>query len=148
MRRITLAAGVACAVVLSADLGAQNGGGSMPGQPVSTYRGGPVSQVGSRAPAAAPQVGNTVTGPNGSRPYDPSKPYDLFKGSNLDPNSLVAPLIGPDGKPVGQPDALDVLSDRIRGIFGMLKPNPPRPAYTPGITRRTKERANMLWRRD
>lgn len=148
MRRFTLAAGVACAVLLTGHVGAQNGGPAMPGQAVSTYRGGPVTQVGQKAPAAAPQAGQTITGSAGQRPYDPSRPYDAFKGTNLDPNSLVAPLVGPDGKPVGQPDALDILSERIKGIFGLLKPNPPRPNFAPGITRRTKERSQMMWRRD
>lgn len=149
MRRFTLAAGVACAILLSAEVGAQNGGPAMPGQAVSTFRGGQVSSVGQRAPAAAPQLGQTVASSGvKQQPYDPNRPYDQFKGTNIDPNSLVAPLVGADGKPVGQPDALDVLSDRIRAIFGVLKPNPPRPAFAPGITRRQSERAKMLWRRD
>lgn len=154
MRRFALAAGVGCAVFLSTEVGAQNAmtngnsGAAMPGQAVSTYRGGPVSQVGNRAPSAAPQLGQTVTGPNGSRPYDPNKPYDVLKGTNIDPNTLVAPLVGADGKPVGQPDALDMLSERVKAIFGVLKPNPPRPAFVPGVTRRTTERAKMMWRRD
>jgi hypothetical protein len=147
MRRFTLAAGVACAILLSAEVGAQNGG-TMPGQTVGTYRGGPASPVGQRAPAAAPQLGTTLTGPNGSRPYDPNRPYDALKGTSIDPSTLVAPLVGADGKPVDPPDALDKLSDRIRGIFGLLKPNPPRPAFAPGITRRTTERAQKMWRRD
>ena len=149
MRRFTLAAGVGCAIFLSTEVGAQNGGGAMPGQAVSSYRGGPVSQVGQRAPAAAPQVGQSVGG-NGVRqqPYDPSRPYDQFKGTNIDPNSLVAPLIGADGKPVGQPDSLDILSERIKAIFGVLKPNPPRPMFAPGVSRRSNERAKMQWRRD
>lgn len=148
MRRFTLAAGVACAVLLTGSVGAQNGGTTMPGQAVSSYRGEPVTQVGRKVPAAAPQAGQTITGSAGQRPYDPNHPYDALKGTNLDPNSLVAPLIGPDGKPIGQPDALDILSERIKGIFGVLKPNPPRPNFAPGITRRTKERSQMLWRRD
>jgi len=153
MRRFTLAAGVTCAILLSAEVGAQNGttggGSTMPGQAVSKFRGGQVSQVGQRAPAAAPQVGQTVAG-SGVRqqPYDPTRPYDQFKGTNIDPNSLVAPLVGADGKPVGQPDSLDILSERIKAIFGVLKPNPPRPAYAPGVSRRSNERAKMLWRRD
>lgn len=154
MRRITLAAGVVCATFLSTEVGAQNAttsgnsAAAMPGQAVSTFRGGSVSQVGNRAPSAAPQLGQTVTGPNGSRPLDPNRPYDVFKGTNIDPNTLAAPLVGADGKPVGQPDALDMLSERVKAIFGVLKPNPPRPTFTPGVTRRTSERAKMLWRRD
>ena len=155
MRRFTVAAGVALAILLAGHAVAQFnstsantvGGTTMPGQMGSTYR-GQGSQVGQRAPAAAPQAGQSIAGGAMQRPYDPSRPYDAFKGTNLDPNSLVAPLIGPDGKPVGQPDALDILSERIKGIFGLLKPNPPRPNYAPGVARRTKERVHVLWRRD
>jgi hypothetical protein len=157
MRRFMLAAGVACAVLLNSHVGAQlntsstnSGAPGMPGQAVSTYRGGPLSQVGQRLPAAAPPIGQPIANANATqRPYDPNRPYDVFKGTNFDSNSLVAPLVGPDGRPMDPPDVLDKLSDRIRSILGMLKPNPPRPPYVPGISRRNRERAQQaLWRRD
>lgn len=153
MRRFLIAAGAACAIMLAGHAGAQNTGGfgtSMPGQAVSTYRGGPLSPVGTRLPDAAQPVGQPIANAGATqRPYDPSRPYDMFKGTNIDPNSLVTPLIGADGKPVDPPDVLDKLSDRIRSILGMLKPNPPRPPYAPGISRRNRERAQQqMWRRD
>ncbi len=156
MRRFTLAAGAACAVLLTGHVGAQfnttgttRGGGdaTMPGQAVSTYRGGPVTPVGQRAPDAAPQAGQSVTANAMSRPYDPNRPYDMFKGTNIDTNTIVAPLVGADGRPVAPPDALDQLTDRLKAVFGLLKP-PPRPAYAPGINRRATERTKMMWRRD
>lgn len=156
MRRFLIAAGVACAVLLNSHVGAQlnttssDPGLSMPGQAVSTYRGGPVAPVGQRLPAAAPPAGQPIANANAmQRPYDPNRPYDAFKGTNIDPNSVVAPLVGADGLPIGPPDVLDKLSDRIRAFFGTLKPNPPRPPYAPGISRRNRERAQqMMWRRD
>src|SRR5205823_1262265 len=87
MRRFTVAAGVACAILLTSHAIAQFnstsassstgtvGGTTMPGQMVSTYR-GQVSQVGERAPSAAPQVGQSIAGSGMRRPYDPTRPYD------------------------------------------------------------------------
>ena len=148
MLRLTLAVGVACAVVLTHPVGAQNGtsGGSMPGQAVGVYR-GKVNPVGTKAPAAAPQAGESIAGPGQSRPYDPTRPYDAFKGTGIDPANVLAPVVGPDGKPVAPPDGLDRLSAKIREYF-VRTPPPPRPPYTPGITRRTRERNDHTWRRD
>ena len=118
----------------------------MPGQTVGVYR-GQVNPVGTKAPAAAPQAGESIGGPGQSRPYDPTHPYDAFKGTNIDPANVLVPLVGPDGKPITPPDGLDRMSAQIREFFTRTPP-PPRPPYTPGITRRTKERAEHLWRRD
>ena len=156
MLRLTLAAGVACAVVLTHPAGAQynasNGGGStMPGQVVGGYR-GQVNPVGQRLPAAAPPAGQSITDGAMQRPYDPNRPYDVFKGTNIDPANVLAPVVGPDGRSVVPPDALDKLSDKIRALWGRAMPALPRPPYTPGITRRAHERAraraDQMWRRD
>jgi hypothetical protein len=152
MRRFTLAAGVACAVVLANSAGAQfnttttaTSGGSMPGQVVGTFSG--TAPVGQRAPAAAPQAGQSITANAMQRPYDPNRPFDAFKGTNLDPKNVIAPLVGPDGKQFEPPDALDKLSEKIKAFFIQTAP-PPRPPYVPGIGRRTKERVQSMWRRD
>jgi hypothetical protein len=165
MRRITLVAGIACAILAADHLGAQNstggtstaststslpgGGGtlpSMPGQVVGGYR-GQTFPVGNQFPAAAPQAGLPVAGNAMSRPYDPNHPYDALKGTGYDSKQVLAPLIGADGKPVQPPDSLDLISDNIRAFF-LHNPPPPRPPYVPGIARRTRERIQQMWRRD
>ncbi|MFM8272129.1 MAG: hypothetical protein ACKODX_07310 [Gemmata sp.] len=150
MRRAVLAAGVLCAVGLTGRGTAQNSspaaGAAMPGRVVGSYS-GQVKPVGQQAPAAAPQAGQSVTANAMRRPYDPSRPYDALKGTGLDADSLVAPLVGPDGKPVGQPDALDRLSEKIKAFFTPTAA-PPRPPYVPSIGRRTRERNDHMWRRD
>ncbi len=118
----------------------------MPGQIVGGYR-GQVAPVGKQQPAAAPQAGQSITGNAMQRPYDPARPFDSLKGTGIDPKNVLAPLTGPDGKPVATPDALDKLTERIKAFFGVNQP-PPRPPYTPGIARRTRDRNDHMWRRD
>src|SRR4051794_13459901 len=63
MRRLTLAAGAACAMLMFDSASAQNGtnsGTTMPGQVVGSYT-GTVKPVGQKQPAAAPQVGTPIT---------------------------------------------------------------------------------------
>ncbi len=148
MRRVVLAVGVLCAVGVTGRGTAQNGApNAMPGQVVGGYR-GQVNPVGKQLPQAAPQAGVPVAENALQRPYDPNKPYDAFKGTGIDPKTVLAPLSAPDGKLIAPPDALDQLSDRIRAIFGGNKAAPPRPAYTPGVTRRGQLRNEHMWRRD
>jgi hypothetical protein len=147
MRGFTLAAGVACAALVANSAPAQNGP-AMPGQVVGSYSGN-VRPVGQRLPAAAPPAGQPITSNPMMRPYDPAHPYDALKGTNIDASSIVAPLVGPDGKPVEPPDALDRLSEKLKAIFVGPKPAPPRPPFAPGILRRNKERIQShMWRRD
>jgi hypothetical protein len=154
MRRWVVAAGAACAVLLTHSAGAQNGaqttqtGTTMPGTVVGSYS-GTVGTVGKRLPDAAPAAGLPITSSPYMRPYDPARPYDMFKGTNIDPKQVLAPLVGPDGKPVEPPDALDKLSAKLKALFTFNKAAPPRPPYAPGISRRNRERAEQrMWRRD
>lgn len=153
MRKWTLAAGAACALLMIDSAGAQNGntgvvGPSMPGQVVSSYS-GTVGPVGQKAPAAAPQVGAPITSSPMMRPYDPNKPYDAFKGTNIDTKLILAPLVGADGQPVKPPGAIDKLTDKLKSLVGLSSTTPTRPPFAPGIVRRKKERIeDRMWRRD
>jgi hypothetical protein len=164
MRRFMLATGISCAILLTHHVGAQNsnsttsaGGTStattttssspmMPGQVIGSYR-GQVFPIGTKLPSAAPPVGQPIAGTTFQRPYDPKHPYDSLQGTNFDPKQVLAPLSGPDGKPVQMPDQLDLISERIREFF-IHHPPPPRPPYAPGIARRARERIQALWRYD
>ena len=116
----------------------------MPGQGVGT--GFSLPSVGTRQPQAAPNAGTPI-GNALSRPYDPSKPYDVFKGTGLDAKNVVAPVQARGG---GEGNLLARLYQKMGGVFGFKKPDlPPQPNYTPGIARRNRERAEQrMWRRD
>lgn len=154
MRRLTLAAGAACAMLMIDSAGAQNstsnsGGTTMPGQVVGTPL-GTVNPIGQKAPAAAPPAGVPITSNPLFRPYDPNDPYAAFKGTNLDPKSVVTPLVGTDGQPVSPPSAVDKLVEKLKSLVGLSsQAPPPRPPFTPGILRRKRERIeDRMWRRD
>lgn len=147
MRRLLLAAVVVCAGAGTASAqGSMTASGNalMPGQGVGT--GFSLPSVGTRQPQAAPKVGAPV-GNAFQRPYDPSKPLDAFKGTSLDPKSVVAPVqaMGADN-----PNLLDRFYVKLGTVFGFKKPDlPAQPNYTPGIARRNRERAEQrMWRRD
>jgi hypothetical protein len=147
MRHLVLAAGAVCAAGwLAARVEGQGQG--MPGQVVGT--GFTVPGVGTSPPRAAPPAGQRVgTTPGGpmSRPYDPSRPLDQFKGTNLDPQLVAAPVQG-----FGDQSAFDKLYAKMRAMIGLpptVGPTVTRPNYTPGIARRNRERAEQrMWRRD
>ena len=148
MRRWIAAIGVACAVAGTLLAQQPSNGASMPGQVVST--GFNLKQAGTRVPAAAPQAGNGIGSPLASRPYDPSRPLDAFKGTGIDPRSVIAPVSGFPG--TQQPDLLDRLYAKLGSVTGFLRPTVPTaatPTVTPGIFRRNRERhSQQNWRRD
>jgi hypothetical protein len=143
MRRMLAAVALACAVTTSA--AAQF---TVPGQPVgSSFNlpsvGNPVPKA---APAAALPVGNPLV-----RPYDPTRPLDVFKGTSLDSRMVVAPVSGFSGIATQQPNLLERLYEKLGTVTGFFKPtmSSPVPTYTPGIGRRNRERAKeRMWRRD
>jgi len=147
MRRWLAAIGAACAVAGSASTQEQTGGPSMPGQIVS--RGFNLNPAGMRLPAAAPQAGTHISSPL-TKPYDPSRPLDVFKGTNIDPKTIVAPALGVPG--MQQPDLLDRINAKLSSVTNFFRPSTPvqsRPTITPGIFRRNRERAMQRnWRID
>lgn len=144
--RLVLAAGVACAVA-----GVAAGQNAMPGKEVGS--GFSIKPVGNELRKVAPPVGSAPSGGLGSRPYDPSKPYEPLKQAGLDPDSVIAPLSAYPAMPSGaEPDLIDKMYAKIGATFGLFpKPNvTPPPNPTPGIFRRNRERAKerAMFRRD
>jgi hypothetical protein len=148
MRSLLAAMGAACAVAGTASAQQQqSGGSSMPGQIVS--RGFNLNPAGMRLPAAAPQAGTHISSPL-TKPYDPNRPLDVFKGTNIDPKSVVAPVSGVPG--TQQPDLLDRINSKLGSVTSFFRPASPvqaRPMITPGIFRRNRERTMQRnWRAD
>jgi hypothetical protein len=147
MRRAVLA-GVACAVVVLARPGSTQVN-TMPGQVVGTGFG--LSSVGQQVPKAAPPAGQPINLPADSpmmRRYDPSRPYDVFKGTNLSPDQLAAPIEG-----YGDQSVLSKLYQKLKSVVGFGPPKlvsaQQNSTYFPSLTRRNRERAEQrLWRRD
>jgi hypothetical protein len=118
----------------------------MPGQVVGS--GFQFSPVGSQFPQAGTRVGEPTNLPPDTplmRRANLNDPFDAFRGTKLDPKSVVAPFPG------GDQTALERLYDKLKSAIGLsTKPSltPPQ-MVTPGIFRRNRERAQeRMWRRD
>ncbi|MBA4190548.1 MAG: hypothetical protein C0467_21385 [Planctomycetaceae bacterium] len=144
MRRLMLTAGVVCAVAALTDFaGAQVN--TMPGQVVGS--GYSTQSVGQPLPKAAPPAGQPIGLPADSammRRYDPNRPYDALKGTNLSRDQVRAPIAGMGDQSMWS---------QLKVIFGLSKPPvqmaPQNSTYFPSLTRRNRERAEAReWRRD
>ena len=138
-----MALGFACAVAGFASAQESPLGGGQVVSPAFT-----LTPAAPRVPAAAPPAGTNVGNPF-MRPYDPSRPLDALKGTNLSARDVVAPVPGFPG--TQQPDLLDRLSEKLSSVTRFFKPSAPEmtPAtVTPGIFRRNRERNKMPFRRD
>jgi hypothetical protein len=156
MRRWTKALGIACAVAgavgitraqfnispQSADTGVMPGGQVVG----SSYV---LHPAGNQLPQAAPQAGNAIGNPL-TRPYDPSRPLDQFKGTNIDPKNVAAPMSSFPSLQTQNRSFLDKVNERLASVVKFFDPSdPPRPTWTPGISRRNRERAKQrMWRID
>jgi len=145
MRQLLLAAGVLCASALLAHWAAAQNQTAMPGQAVgSTFKFQP---VGSAFPQAGTKLGQPLNLPQDSalmRRTDLNNPFDGFRGTQLNPKNVIAPVPGAG-------NALERFYDKMKAAVGIApKAPPPRPNnVTPGIFRRNRERAKeMMWRRD
>ena len=123
---------------------------AMPGQVVGT--GITLNPVGTPISRAVPSRDDLKKLENPlMRPYDPSKPLDVFKGTNIDPKTVVAPVAGFPGTGT-DPSLLDKLSAKLGSVTNFFKPSPPVPTrstYFPSLSRRNRERAmERMWRRD
>lgn len=119
---------------------------AMPGKVVSNSY--PLYQVGTRLPRAAPPVGNPIGSPF-LKP-DLGATINPFKDTGIDPKQLAAPAMGYPGSPYQEPDLLDKLNEKLKSVTAFFKPSPAMTSvYTPGISRRNKERAmERNFRRD
>lgn len=147
MRQLLLAAGVLCAGGAAAHLATAQNNEVMPGQVVSTINN--FQTVGTRFPQVGERVGQPINMPEDTplmRRYDPSRPFDAFKGTHIDKNMVVAPV------PIiaGDQNLLERFYDKLKSVVGIsTKTLPPPPNVTPGIFRRNRERAQeRMWRRD
>lgn len=128
-----------------------NAPASMPGQAVGSGFSLPngFSSVGQPVGQKLPPAGNGM-----SRPYDPARPLDVFKGTGIDPKNVVTPISAAPPPPPPQTDLVDRLYAKLGSVFGALRPTPAAapphpPNVTPGIFRRNRERADeRAWRRD
>lgn len=134
------------------------GGGlpsAMPGQVVGNgfnLAGSAPQPVGSGLPPAGTPV---APGMPASRPYDPNRPLDMFRGTGLDTSRMVAPISAFPPLPGQEKNLIDRLYDKLDAVFSTnpfarsAEP-PPRPMnVTPGIFRRNRERLDdRMWRRD
>lgn len=148
MRHLLLAAGVLCVAGVVAHWAvAQNQ--MMSGQVVSTTFGtSTFQQVGTQFPQAAPRVGQPLNVPADTplmRRADPNRPFDAFKGTNIDPRSVIAPVLG-----TGDQSVLAKFYDKLKSAVGLsTKTIAPPQNVTPGIFRRNRERAReRMWRLD
>lgn len=145
MRRLVLAVGAACAAV---GIGVAQQG-LMPGQTVGT--GYTLNRVGNQVSKAAPPAADMISNPL-MRPYDPTKPLDAFKGTGIDPKTVMAPIGsgGYPGVPTNNPNLLERVWTKVYSATDFFRPTPvTRPSYTPGIARRNRERAEArMWMRD
>jgi hypothetical protein len=119
---------------------------AMPGQVVGTPLN--LNPIGNPVNKAVPSRGELkkLESPL-SRPYDPGKPLDVFKGTNLDPKQVMAPVAEFPQTP--NQNLLERLYDKLETkVTSMFRPTGPvTPTYTPGIFRRDKQRAmNRMWR--
>ena len=154
MRRWLMALGVACAVGGSARAqlgspGATNDlPAAMPGQVVGTTL--PLQPAGTPISRAVPSRADLkkLETPQ-MRLYDPTKPYDALKQANLLPSDVAAPIAAFPNTAQDQ-TLFDRLGQKLSSVTHFFTPGaPPRPTYTPGLSRRNKERAmERMWRRD
>ena len=130
-------------------------GSAMPGQVVGS---------GFNLAGSAPQPIGTPLPPSGtplaagmpaSRPYDPNRPLDMFRGTGIKTNQMVAPISAFPPLLGQEKNLIDRMYDKLDAVFTynpFTRPTeaPERPTnVTPGIFRRNRERFDdRMWRRD
>lgn len=104
--------------------------------------------VGQAAPAVGTKPGQAIgyVGPDG-QPISMQKP----PGKVIDLTKLAAPISAPlaPGLTDNQPKSIfQQVYDKWRAAIGLDKPTAVANSYTPGLSRRNRERRAMAWMRD
>lgn len=119
----------------------------MPGTPVGLPS---VAPVGNRLPQVGSQLPRVGTSPSGYNGANPNSPFVGKDWPKPDPNLVVAPYPTPNLK---TDSFWDKLLERWQVLFAGDQ-KPPTSTWTPGISRRNRERKEkreeelMRWRRD
>jgi hypothetical protein len=105
--------------------------------------------VGTPIAAAAPKVGTPVGTPPGGQPNQTSMP----PGFNFDLKNVVAPVnpeyLPPSLRPQQKESLFDAAFKKWLEAFGLAKPPEIKNNFTPGMSRRNRERAReRAWWRD
>ncbi|QEL16068.1 hypothetical protein [Limnoglobus roseus] len=104
--------------------------------------------VGANQPAVGTKVGQAIgyVGPDGN-PITTQRP----PGQVVDLTNLAAPISAPlaPGLTDNQPKSMfEQIYDKWRAAIGLTKPATVAANYTPGLSRRNRERRAMAWIRD
>ena len=114
------------------------------GTPVGTPM---LRSVGVQAPPAAPPVGQKV-GTNPTAPKGTSSPTP--PGFQFDLKNVVAPVdpsfLPPALRPPQNQSLYDTAFKKWAEAFGLAKPPEQRVTFTPGMSRRNRERDRQWWR--
>jgi hypothetical protein len=149
MRLLLLTAGVVCTVTgFTSRAVAQTA--DMPGQTVSSTAGAHLRLIGRDQPQVGQHVGKPINLPSSSpymRPYDVTNPFAQLQGTNLNANSVVAPVNGFASDV--QPGTFSQVINSIKSFVGLSTKPTLMNIYTPGIYRRDRQRVEArMWIRD
>ena len=153
MRRLVTAAAVAASPLAApaqtptvSAVPTPSPGFQMPGTTVGTQL---LRPVGTQIPKAAPAAGSPV----GSTP-GATLPTDLtgtLPGQAINKAAVVGPLPDSFDMLPTEPSLWDKFVAKFGASLGFISPEPRAPNWTPGLSRRNRERAQMKtehWRRD
>jgi hypothetical protein len=142
MRRALLSAGAFGLVAASSVAVAQQPTLFGSGTPVGTPM---LRSVGAQAPQVAPPVGQKV----GTNPTAP-KAQQAPPGFNFDLKNVVAPVdpasLPPALRPQQNQSLFDTAFRKWAEAFGLTKPPEQKVTFTPGMSRRNRERDRQWWR--
>lgn len=104
-----------------------------------------LTSIGQNIPPVATKVGQQIgyLGLDG-KPVSTERP----PGTPIDMRNLAAPLPAPLAGDTDPKSVFDKLYDKWRQAIGLSKPTATANTYTPGLSRRNRERRNSMWRWD